>query len=274
MRWASGRVLAVLALAACSVSPPIAHSASQAQEAQAQEPDHTAEALRATAAHFDLGRPYLGGPLPGGDGLIHPMPQDGDARMASDLDANARALAMRGTPRWELAERDADLGTGWYDQAFAEAAGVPLDAESSPAIARVLRRAATDFAMSTGAVKDQFQRQRPFMVNGEGSCTPSHEPLLRTNGSYPSGHSAIGYGTGLVLASIFEDRAAVLIARGRDFGDSRWICNVHWQSDVEEGRAFAAATFARLQANADFQADLAAAREEAHGPTELEQASD
>jgi acid phosphatase (class A) len=40
------------------------------------------------------------------------------------------------------------------------------------------------------------------------------------------------------------------------------MCNVHWQSDVDEGRTVAAATVARLHADPRFSADLDAARTE------------
>jgi acid phosphatase (class A) len=40
------------------------------------------------------------------------------------------------------------------------------------------------------------------------------------------------------------------------------VCNVHWQSDVNEGRFMGAATVARLHANPNFGADLEMARKE------------
>lgn len=214
------------------------------------------------SALFDFGRPYLSGALPGGYEMIGALPEAGSLRMAEDEEAAARALGMRGGVRWQLAASDADLGKDWFDHAFACTAGHHVSEEAAPAIANLLRRAATDFASSTSEAKEKFMRQRPFMVNGEGSCTPDSEEYLRTNGSYPSGHSAIGYGTGLVLASLFPDKGAMLVARGRAYGDSRWICNVHWLSDVEEGQTFAAATYARLQSSPDYQADYAAAKAE------------
>ena len=241
-----------LVLAACVVVPQVA-DAPMAKEAAAQ----------VQAPRYDLGRPYIGGPLPGGESLIHPPPEAGSTRMTIDEEANARSLSLRGSPRWEQAARDADLGENWYGRAFSCAAGVRISPEATPRIANLLRRAGTDFGMSTGAVKDVFKRPRPFTVNGSTSCTPQEEEALRGNGSYPSGHSAIGYGTALVLASLLPDRAAELAKRGRGYANSRWVCNVHWYSDTVESQAFAGATFARLQSNPDFQADYAAAREEA-----------
>ena len=34
-------------------------------------------------------------------------------------------------------------------------------------------------------------RERPFLVNNEAICTPDERELLETDGSYPSGHSAL-----------------------------------------------------------------------------------
>jgi acid phosphatase (class A) len=53
--------------------------------------------------------------------------------------------------------------------------------------------------------------------------------------------------------------ADAILARGRAFGQSRVACNVHWLSDIEEGRLMASATVARLHDEAAFKADLAAA---------------
>jgi len=100
------------------------------------------------------------------------------------------------------------------------------------------------------------------MINGEAICTPEDEELLRTDGSYPSGHSAIGWGWALVLSQLAPERAEPILARGRDYAQSRMVCNVHWMSDTVAGMAVGAAAFARLQNNALFQATMTAARAE------------
>jgi acid phosphatase (class A) len=175
---------------------------------------------------------------------------------------------MRGGPRWALATSDADLGPA-AAAAFSCAAQVAIGPATTPRLNALLRRAMADLGMSTAAIKRAYRRPRPFMANGAPSCTPNMEARLRQDGSYPSGHSAIGYGWALILTQILPERAAALIARGRAFGDSRRICNAHWLSDVEEGRVAAAMTVARLNADSNFAADLDAARTElrtAHAP--------
>jgi len=47
-----------------------------------------------------------------------------------------------------------------------------------------------------------------------------------------------------------------------EFGQSRVICNAHWQSDVDAGRIMGAATVAKLHSNPEFLADVKAARKE------------
>jgi acid phosphatase (class A) len=125
-----------------------------------------------------------------------------------------------------------------------------------------LRKAGVDLALSTSAIKRKFQRPRPFMVNKKPTCAPAMEAVLRKDGSYPSGHSAIGFGWGLILAELLPDRANQIVARGRAFGDSRRVCNAHWLSDIEEGRIVASAMVARLHADPKFREDLEAARAE------------
>jgi acid phosphatase (class A) len=101
------------------------------------------------------------------------------------------------------------------------------------------------------------------MVNGVPICaTDAEREMLANDGSYPSGHAAVGWAWALILTELAPDRADAILARGREFAQSRVVCNVHWQSDVLEGRAIGAAAVARLHADAAFQADLAAAREE------------
>lgn len=229
-------------------------------------PDTTTAASQsppADRATFDIGPAYIGGPLPGGEVLVGPPPGEGSEALARDRAANAAALALAGSARFALSARDADLGPGAVPHAFACAAGVAISDASTPAIARLLRRATADFATSTSGVKALHMRARPFTVNGRATCTAEAETALRGNGSYPSGHAAIGYGDALVLAAVFPDRAAALVRRGAQHGDSRRVCNVHWLSDVEAGQKVAAATFARLQSVPAFRDDLATAQVEA-----------
>ena len=77
---------------------------------------------------------------------------------------------------------------------------------------------------------------------------------MSKSGSYPSGHTAIGWAWALVLCEIAPEQTEAILARGRAFGESRMVCNVHWQSDVIEGRFMGASVVARLHAEPQFRA--------------------
>jgi acid phosphatase (class A) len=66
----------------------------------------------------------------------------------------------------------------------------------------------------------------------------------------------------LILAGLAPDKANALLQRGHAFGDSRMVCGVHWQSDLEAGRLVGAAAVARLQADPVFQAQAQLAKAE------------
>jgi len=194
--------------------------------------------------------------------LLEGPPRPGSAAAALDQAKANASFALRDSPRWTLAARDADLQFLEAAISFSCALGVPINATDTPRLLLLMRRSMTDLGLATYPAKNRYQRQRPFMVNNQPICTPADEQGLRGDGSYPSGHTAVGWGWGLILSTIAPERSDELIARGRAFGESRSICNVHWHSDVQTGELMASATTARLHADPVFQADLQAARQE------------
>lgn len=194
------------------------------------------------------------------DAAIPPPPAEGSAALALDQDVNRRDLTLRGSPRWRLAGMDANLSFPWAAGVFACSLGAPISQIATPRLYQMLRRVMSDAGAAARAVKQQYNRPRPFLVNKQPTCTPGAQETLAAESSYPSAHAAIGWAWALILSELAPQRSAAILARGRAFGDSRLVCNVHWDSDVIEARMLGAATVARLHAEADFAADLAAAR--------------
>ena len=85
---------------------------------------------------------------------------------------------------------------------------------------------------------------------------------MKTNASYPSGHSLTGWAWGLILAEAVPAKASAMVVAGREIGQSRVVCGVHFASDVEAGRDLGAAMVARLHADPVFEADLKASKAE------------
>jgi len=240
-----------------------------AQEATAPAPAISPAQLKAALAVS-----YLKGAAPRSLTLLPAPPAPGSVAQARDDAAAKAAVALNGAPRWKQAVSDADLSFPHAANTFSCALGVEASKTNTPHLYRLLAGSLIDVGLSTYPTKTKYQRVRPFVVNSTPTCTPGQEALLRRDGSYPSGHSAIGWGWALILTEAAPDRADAILARGRAFGESRVVCNVHWLSDTEEGRVIAAATVAKLNSVPEFRADVDAARAEilaaraaGHSPT-------
>lgn len=200
--------------------------------------------------------------LPDSLSLLPPPPVVGTPAFGSDEAIYRSTRALRGTPRWDLAVQDADLRFPDSLGAYSCAIDAPITPQDTPLVYDLLRRSTTDGSAATNAAKNHYKRVRPFAQYGEESCTPKDEGILRTNGSYPSGHAAIGWTWALVLTELSPQHADAILQRGYAFGQSRVICGVHWQSDVNEGRVVAAGVVAQLHADEKFAADLRKAKKE------------
>jgi len=217
----------------------------------------------AEAALAELPPAYLTpSQLPDSLTLLPPPPAKGSAAFKRDEEARKSVVAYRGTQRWARASSDAVLDASHAGADFSCAMGVTINKQATPYLYGLLGKMMIDVGLSTYRAKNSYKRVRPFVAHNGPTCSPGDEPMLRFDGSYPSGHSALGWSWALILAEINPDRADAILQRGRDFGQSRLVCNVHWQSDIDAGRVIAAATVARLHADADFRADVDAAREE------------
>lgn len=244
------------ALSACSTAPPAATAPSATPPGAAVAPAPVPELRPGIPAG------YLGRALPNSLALLPAPPAKGSPAFANDQAIHRAAQQLRGSPRYALATTDSNLHFPQVANTFSCALGVPISQQTSPALYLLLQRTLVDAGLATYAAKDHYKRTRPFVFYKEGTCAPADEASLRTDGSYPSGHTAISWTWALLLTELSPDHADALLARGRAFGENRLICNAHWQSDVLEGRAVAAGAVAALHANADFTRDMALARSE------------
>ncbi|NQE61988.1 phosphatase PAP2 family protein [Caulobacter sp. RHG1] len=203
----------------------------------------------------------------GGDGgivaatIIGPPPTPDSPRGKAERTQFNETRKLANTPTWSQAIADADLSGKAGMKSFSCAAGVTLSAEATPTLANLLLRITDDAAKIYQPAKAVFQRPRPPVGNTAPICVP-REAWINTDGSYPSGHSLIGWAWGSVIAELVPENATPILARGKAFGDSRIICGVHFQSDVEAGRYLGSALVTRLHDDPAFMADLAKAKAE------------
>lgn len=195
--------------------------------------------------------------------LLPAPPAPGSILFLNDEAQYEWGKMQRDTPRGDQAVSDARVGGNGVPMAFSDAFGVEISKESTPEIHKLvinMREDAGDLA--TRHAKEHYMRVRPFSFYQEATCNPEQQQELSTNGSYPSGHTAIGWATALVLAEINPDRQDEILQRGYQMGQSRVICGYHFQSDVDAARLVASGVVARLHANDAFMKQLEKAKEE------------
>ena len=195
--------------------------------------------------------------------LLPPPPEPGSAKFAVDEGRFNWGRYQRLRARGKQAITDADVTPKGVAFSFSEAFGIEINEENTPEIYKLMSNMNGDAGvLSGGEAKVFYQRMRPFVYFGIGTSVPEDEAALIDNGSYPSGHTAIGWATALVLAEINVDRQNEILKRGYEIGESRVITGYHYQSDVDNGRIVAAALVARLHAEEAFQKQLDKAKKE------------
>lgn len=196
-----------------------------------------------------------------GTAVLGPPPAPDSPHGRADRTMFEETRKLEGSPRWRTAIVDNDLWGGEALKRFSCAMGVNLDAAKTPVTWRILHRVELDVRTVGTPAKNAYNRPRPLIGNNAPLCVP-REDWMKTNSSYPSGHSMTTWSWGLILTELAPLQADRLLQVGREGGESRVICGVHYQSDVEAGRTLGSAMVARLHSDPTFAADMAAAKRE------------
>lgn len=195
--------------------------------------------------------------------ILPPPPDFNSVDFLRDKAMYDWGVAQRRTARGKLAWQDANVKAENIPLLFADAFGYPLSKEQAPEIYRLMITMKEDAGTwATASAKKHYQRIRPFSFYGVPTCRQEDEQTLAGEGSYPSGHTTIGWALALVLAEINPARQQEIMRRGLEIGESRVICGYHWQSDIDAARIMAAAVVARLHSNAQFSQQMIKAKEE------------
>ena len=161
--------------------------------------------------------------------------------------------------RAEIAKRDAVWS---YEALLAEfniPFGLTISPENTPEIWKLMVTSLTTTDAMRVAPKAFYHRQRPF-ERFEDKMLTDEEDDLRGEGSYPSGHTLLGWCSALLLSEINPERADTILKRGYMYGESRVIVGAHWQSDVDAGRLAAAAAYSRMHTSERFLEQMQLAR--------------
>ena len=195
--------------------------------------------------------------------FMGPPPAFGSLLFEQDFHMYQYGKTLRKTERGQQAVKDANTSTDNILEVFSEAFGMTLSKEATPEIYKLIATMKEDAgSYATRCTKNFYKRTRPYALYNEPTAVPEAEESLRNNGSYVSGHSAIGTSVAMVLATINPERQDQLFKRGLDFGESRWIVGFHHYSDVKAGQMVGALVLPALLNNDDFMKQLEKARAE------------
>ena len=190
-------------------------------------------------------------------------PEKGSAAFDYDQAQYRWGLEQRkDSARLVMAVGDAVWSVDNICRIFGETLGITLSEANTPAIYKMLVTGLLTTDQAGKLPKNHYMRTRPYVFYDEPTIYPGDEAWLRTNGSYPSGHTILGWSAALLLTEVAPDRSDVILARGFEYGQSRVIAGYHWQSDVDAGRLVASAAVARLHADKRFLKLMKKARKE------------
>jgi len=207
--------------------------------------------------------PYFTAPeMPNALHYLPAPPQDNEMRYAYDTAQYHWGKSMRNTPRGEKARLDAEYSIERMAAIFSPVMGIEISETKTPQIWRLLTDATKTADFACDSAKITYMRPRPFMVFNEPTIVPEDEPVLRLNGSYPSGHTTLGWTTALILCEINPAAEDAILKEGFEYGQSRVIAGFHWQSDVDAARLVASAAFARLHTSKAYRKQLCKAQKE------------
>ena len=171
--------------------------------------------------------------------LLPPPPEENSAYFEYDKEQYRLGKALRQTERGAQAVRDAMVGGNDVVRNFSKAFGMEISLKNTPEIYTLIVHMKEDAGdLSTRHAKNFYMRWRPFAYFNEDTPLLEQQKGLSNNGSYPSGHTAIGWATALVLSEINPERQDEILKRGYEMGQSRAIIDLTFISLIVALRSF------------------------------------
>ncbi len=199
---------------------------------------------------------------PDGIKILSGPPVAGSAAQLADLVRSQDSLKLHGTDRWDVAMQDHDLSFPAALSTYDCALGTSVNEQDTPTLVKLLKLSVIDAGLSTLKPKRHFFVERPFVTNQAPSCAGDQAEGYKKSGAYPSGHTAAGWAWALILSEMVPERSEQILARGHAYSQSRVVCNLHWQSDVEAGRVIGSAAVEALNNDTEFTLDAMQAKKE------------
>jgi acid phosphatase (class A) len=207
----------------------------------------------AVAAPLSAQDRYLPLSKPDAVALLPAPPAADSAEQAADL-AEVQSAAKNRTPEDAArgkSESDLSLAT------FASTVGPAFNPDKLPKTTALFREVLSETKAATDAGKKYWKRPRPYEVDPK-----LLEGEKESSFGYPSGHSTRATVYSLLLAELFPEKRAAILAEGRQIGWDRVMLGRHYETDIFAGRVLGQAIVQQLHENSAFERDFAAAKAE------------
>ncbi|KAB7895188.1 phosphatase PAP2 family protein [Rouxiella sp. S1S-2] len=184
-----------------------------------------------------------------------PAPPADDSDQTKAEIAELLTIQAKRTPEQEKAAIADAQENVWR---FADVMGPGFDAAKLPKLAAFFDRVVATEDVVDDHAKKYFHRSRPYMVSDE------LHPLLKksTSGSWPSGHSTIGYLMATVLGDMVPEKRNALFTRAADYAENRLVAGFHYRSDTVMSRTGAALMAQKMFEQPEFTREYDAAKAE------------
>lgn len=184
-----------------------------------------------------------------------PAPPANDSAQTKAEIAELLEIQAKRTPAQEQAAIADAKENVWR---FADVMGPKFDEQKLPKVAAFFARVVATEDVIDDLPKKFFNRSRPYMVSDQ------LHPLLKksTSGSWPSGHSTLGYSMATLLGDMVPEKLNELFTRAADYANNRLVAGFHYRSDTVMSRTGAALMVQKMFEKPEFNAEYDAARAE------------
>ena len=182
-------------------------------------------------------------------------PADDSAQTKAEIQELLHIQATATEAQKKMATDDSNGENIWR---FSDVMGPKFVEAKLPKTAAFFARLAATEDNVNDLPKKFFHRPRPYMLND------NIHPLTKasTSGSWPSGHSTLGYLFATELAKMVPEKRDAIFARADLYASNRLIAGFHYRSDTVLGRTTGALVALKSEQQSDFQPEFDAAKTE------------
>ncbi len=196
--------------------------------------------------------------------LLPPPPAPASAAQKRDMQGMLDAQRHRTPADVKTVTADGEVAVF----RFADVLGPNFTKDKLPKLAAFFDRVENTESPTYTAVKNHWQRPRPFVASAQVHAVPELKEGVYNKDkhtysfSFPSGHSTFGATYAILLSQMVPEKRAELFTRGWEYGQHRVVGGVHFPTDIEAGRIDATVMVYAMMQNPQFQSDFTAAKAE------------